>query len=237
MANLVWQFFVAPLIGFALGGFPTSYIICKLVAGVDPREFGSGSVSTRNVIRATKFFPWGALNGITDTIKGAAACAIVEFTFGYNHPNLDYIVVLTALAAVAGHCWMPYLGFKGGKGLATMAGTLLYFYWPLGPFIFPILIGLLSVFTGYSGVGSVWAVTFISPLFFIIDLIGPSAQIIQPINHPFLDDGTGFGIPFTILYSFGILLIIVLRYIPEFKKIKAGEIDVWKKLMSKDVMK
>ena len=99
MASLVWQFFVGPLIGFLFGGFPTAYIICKLVKGIDPREFGSGSVSTRNVIRATGgFFPWGLVNGFTDMMKGAAACAIVEFAICPAHPNLDYIVVLTALA-------------------------------------------------------------------------------------------------------------------------------------------
>ncbi|MCF2144518.1 MAG: glycerol-3-phosphate acyltransferase [Candidatus Heimdallarchaeota archaeon] len=237
MASLVWQFFVGPLIGFLLGGFPTAYVICKLVKGIDPREFGSGSVSTRNVIRATGgFFPWGLVNGFTDMMKGAAACAIVEFAICPSHPNLEYIVVLTALAAVAGHCWMPYLGFKGGKGLGTMAGTLLFFYWPMSPLIFPILIGLLSLLSGYSGVGSVWGVSFISPFFFIIDLIGPSMQIVQPIPHPFLTDGT-YGIAFTIVYGFGIILVILLRYLPEFKKIRSGEAKRWTKLTSSDVMK
>ncbi len=132
---------------------------------------------------------------------------------------------------------MPYLGFKGGKGLATMGGTLLFFYWPFGPFIFPILITLLSLLSGYAGFGSVWGVSFISLLFFIIDLIGPSSQIIQPIPHPYLLDNSGFGIPFTILYGFGILVIILLRYLPEFKKIKAGKAKVWSQFSSKDVMK
>ena len=243
MVSIFWQFFIAPLIGFAFGGFPTSYIICKLTRGIDPREFGSGSVSTRNVIRATGgLFPWGMLNGSIDFIKGAAACAIVEYALFKNHPYLDYLVSLTALAAVAGHCWMPYLGFKGGKGLATMGGTLFFLYWPLSPLIFPIMIGLLSRFTGYSGVGSVWAVTFISPLFFILDLIGQGTQIIN-IPHSYLTDfadigiNSGYGLAFTVLYGLGIVLIISLRYIPEFKKIRAGEIQTWQSLKPSDVMK
>jgi glycerol-3-phosphate acyltransferase PlsY len=243
MVSIIWQFFVAPVLGFLLGGFPTSYIICKLTRGIDPREFGSGSVSTRNVIRATGgLFPWGILNGAIDMIKGAVACAIVEYALFVNHPYLDYLVSLTALAAVAGHCWMPYLGFKGGKGLATMGGTLLFIYWPIAPIIFPIMIALLSRFTGYSGVGSVWGVSFISPLILIMDYIGPGTQIVN-LPHSYLQDfGTigvhsGFGIAFTILYGLGIIAIISLRYITEFKKIKAGEIETWQSLKPSDVMK
>jgi glycerol-3-phosphate acyltransferase PlsY len=245
MASLVWQFFVGPLIGLAFGGFPTSYIICKLVKGIDPREFGSGSVSTRNVVRVTGTWWWGILNGATDTIKGATACALVEFVVCYNrsggtyHPNVDYIVALTGLAAIASHCWMPYLGFKGGKGLATMAGILIYLYWPIGPIIFPLTIALLSMYSGFSGVGALWASTLISPLFFIVDRI-PNSQIIQPIPHPFLDpiiQDTLFDIPFTILFAFGVVAILMLRHIPEFKKIKAGEAKIWAKLSGDDIMK
>ncbi|MBN1330346.1 MAG: glycerol-3-phosphate acyltransferase [Candidatus Heimdallarchaeota archaeon] len=237
MASIIWQFFVAPLIGAAIGGIPTSFIICKLVKGIDPREFGSGSVSTRNAIRAAGFWPWGLMVGAFDLIKGAGACAIVEYALARNHPNLDYLVVLTALAAIASHCWMPYLGFKGGKGLATMGGTLMYFYWPVGPFIFPLLIVLLSLLSGFSGIGSVWGVSFISPIFFILDLIGPGTQIIQPFPHSYVLDVDGYGIPFTIVYSFGVLFIILLRYLPELKKIKSGEAKTWSKLNSAEVMK
>jgi glycerol-3-phosphate acyltransferase PlsY len=212
MASLVWQFFIGPIIGFALGGFPTSYIICKLVKGIDPREFGSGSVSTRNVVRATGTWWWGILNGATDTIKGVAACTLVEFVVCLNrsageyHPNVDYIV-------------------------------LIYLYWPIGPLIFPLAIVLLSLFSGFSGVGALWGVTFISPLFFIVDLIGPGAQKIQPIPHPYTIDGSGYGIPFAIVFAFGVLLVLILRHIPEFKKIKMGEAKIWTKLSGNDVMK
>jgi glycerol-3-phosphate acyltransferase PlsY len=242
MASLIWQFFVGPLIGLALGGFPTSYIICKLVKGIDPREFGSGSVSTRNVVRVTGTWWWGMLNGATDTIKGAAACALVEYVVCYNrssatyHPNVDYIVALTGIAAVASHCWMPYLGFKGGKGLATMGGILIFLYWPLGPLIFPILITLLSMYSGFSGVGAVWASSFISPFIFIIDQI-PNAHRIWPVRHPYiLDDGL-FGLAFTVLFAFGIVIVLILRHIPEFKKIKAGDAKIWAKLTGDDIMK
>jgi glycerol-3-phosphate acyltransferase PlsY len=242
MASLIWQFFICPIIGFAFGGFPTSYIICKLVKGIDPRTVGSESVSTRNVVRVTGSRWWGILNGVVDTLKGVAACALVEFVVCFNrsggtyHPNIDYIVALTGLAAVSGHNWMPYLGFKGGKGLATMSGILLYLYWPIGSVIFPI-IGLMSLYSGFSAVGAVWSSTLISPLFFIVDRI-PNSQIIQPIPHPFLETGLyPFDIPFTILFAFGIVIILVLRYLPEFKKIKAGEAKIWQKLSGEDFLK
>lgn len=234
MASIIWQFFVVPIIGYLFGGFPTSFIICQLVKKIDPRKFGSGSVSTRNTIRAAGFWPWGAIVGSTDLLKGAAACALVEYALFKNHPYLDYLVALTAIAAVVGHCWMPYIGFKGGKGLATMAGTLAYFYWPLAPIIFPILIGLLSLISGYSGTGAMWGVSFISPGFFILDLIGPGTQIIN-IPHSYLTDG--YGIPFTIVYSAGVLIVLMLRHIPEFKRIKTGEAEVWKSLKKDEVMK
>ncbi|MHA1171184.1 MAG: glycerol-3-phosphate acyltransferase, partial [Candidatus Heimdallarchaeota archaeon] len=77
--TIIWPFIVSPLIGFLIGGFPTAYIVSKLVAGIDPREFGSGSVSTRNTIRAAGLWPWGVLTFVVDGTKGMIAVAIVEY--------------------------------------------------------------------------------------------------------------------------------------------------------------
>ncbi|NHJ40460.1 MAG: glycerol-3-phosphate acyltransferase, partial [Asgard group archaeon] len=119
--NEIWPFIVSPIIGFLLGGFPTAYIVTKLVTGIDPREFGSGSVSTRNTIRAAGLWPWGTIVYGVDATKGMLAATLVEYAI----PNTDYTeyyVILAAVFAVVGHCWMPYLGFKGGKGLGTYVG-------------------------------------------------------------------------------------------------------------------
>ncbi|NHJ49511.1 MAG: hypothetical protein FK733_17105, partial [Asgard group archaeon] len=140
-------------------------------------------------------------------------------------------------AAVAGHCWMPYLGFKGGKGLATMGGILIYLYWPIGPLIFPIAIALLSMYTGFSGVGAVWGSTFISPLIFLVDALPESVHIIWPIPHPYILDDGNFGLAFAILFALGTVIILMLRHIPEFKKIKAGEAKIWAKLSGDDIIK
>ncbi len=89
MASLVWQFFVGPIIGLAMGGFPTAFIVSKLVAGIDPRKFGSGSVSTRNTIRAAGFWPWGVAGRDTGTKCHPAAAIPADFLNGFRQRECE----------------------------------------------------------------------------------------------------------------------------------------------------
>lgn len=243
----IWPFFVAPIIGFAIGGFPTAFIVVKSVTGIDPRKFGSGSVSTRNTIRAAGLWPWGAVTFMTDITKGMLACAIVEYLISplvrdsASPDYTEFFVILCGLTAVASHCWMPYTGFKGGKGLGTFGGLLFYFYWPttlLWPFI---ALFVMIRLTGFSGFGACWSALFISPFWYLIDTIGRAVGPLDnlPIAfwpHEYFADGE-MGWSFILLYALGMWLILTLRHIPEFGRIKRGEAQVWKSLKTTEMLK
>ena len=240
--TIIWPFIVSPIIGLLIGSFPTAYIVSKLVAGVDPREFGSGSVSTRNTIRAAGLWPWGAITFGVDGTKGMIAAAIVEYLIsplsGDPATYTEYYVMLAAILAIVGHCWMPYLKFQGGKGLGTYAGLLFYFYWPTA-FVWIFFLFALIRLSGFSGIGACWAASFVTPFWYLIDLFaGSSFKFGLPAAfwpHSYFMNGLGW--QFILLYALLGWLVLVLRHIPEFQKIKRGDAEAWKSLKTSEMLK
>lgn len=113
-------------LAFLIGAIPWSLIIGKRFYGVDPREHGSGNLGATNVFRLL-----GARAGIVtlllDAAKGALAVVIAGLVVklsSYPQEAQDWFQVLAMMAAVLGHSYSPYIGFKGGKGVATSAGAL-----------------------------------------------------------------------------------------------------------------
>lgn len=240
--GIAWPFILSPIIGLLIGSFPTAYIVTKAVTGIDPRNFGSGSVSTRNTIRAAGLFPWGAVTFAVDVIKGAFAAAIVEYLIAPLAGQewiTEYCVILCAFAAVAGHCWMPYLKFQGGKGLGTFLGLFFYIYWPTAFFWIFIMFTMIKL-SGFSGIGACWAAVFISPFWYLIDVIASALNTSNlPLAfwpHTYFNDGQ-LGWQFILLYAIGMWLIITLRHIPEFRRIKKGEAKAWQSLKTSEMLK
>ena len=109
---------------YLLGNISTSYIVAKRLAGVDIRTQGSGNAGSTNVLR-TLGKKAGALTFIGDVLKGLIAVLIARFiAYGVNLDNTTcaYIAVV---AVVLGHNYPVFLGFKGGKGVATSLGSML----------------------------------------------------------------------------------------------------------------
>jgi glycerol-3-phosphate acyltransferase PlsY len=238
--DVIWPFIVSPILGFLIGGIPTAFIVTKLVTGIDPREFGSGSVSTRNTIRAAGLLPWGAIVYGVDVSKGMLAVAIIEYLIAPSSVYTEYYVILAAVAAVAGHCWMPYLKFQGGKGLGTYVGLLFYFYWPTAFFYIIMLFALIRL-SGFSGTGATWAATFITPFWAFIDIFVGSPSTFRfglpgafwP--HEYMMDGLGW--QFILVCALSMWIVLILRHLPEFKKIRLGEAKSWQSLKSKEMLK
>jgi len=119
---------IAIVVAYLLGAFPTAYVTTRLFTGQDIRQLGSGNVGANNTF--TEVGPVaGAIVGIVDIGKGAAAVAIAHAIVGIpffelNH-EYNYFLVVAGLAAVAGHVWPVYLRFTGGNGVATALGTLI----------------------------------------------------------------------------------------------------------------
>src|SRR4030042_1194100 len=129
---------VTAIIGYLLGAIPFGVIISKKFAKKDLLQVGSGKTGTTNVLRAAGKKA-AALALILDIGKGAAAVAIAHLILSTDWaaaagtgPWLELGKALTAVAAIAGHSWSVFLRFKGGRGVATLMGSLLALYWPAG---------------------------------------------------------------------------------------------------------
>jgi glycerol-3-phosphate acyltransferase PlsY len=104
---------------FLLGAVPFA-VIAVWGTGIDITRAGSGNPGFNNVLRVSSR-PRAVFALIGDLSKGAAAVAILSAA-----SDPVWFRWSLGLAAVGGHCWTPFLKFKGGKGVATMAGALLY---------------------------------------------------------------------------------------------------------------
>jgi len=113
-----------PLFFFLLGSFPTGYLIGR-ARGVDVRLHGSGNIGATNVGRVLGR-NWGFLAFFCDFTKGFLALFLLRvFVFpGDASWTVELLLVSCGIAAVMGHNYTPWLGFKGGKGVATSAGVL-----------------------------------------------------------------------------------------------------------------
>ena len=110
---------IAVVLGYLLGSIPSAYIATRVATGKDVRQLGGGNVGGVNVYREVGAIPALAV-AIVDLGKGAAAVAIAQWLLYVSQP----FVLLTALAVVAGHNWMVFLKFSGGKGMGAAIGAL-----------------------------------------------------------------------------------------------------------------
>ncbi len=125
----------AIFIGYLIGSVPFSYIIPKLLRGIDIREFGSGNIGGSNVIRTLGLIP-GIAASILDILKAIMAIVIAK-TMGLN----TWAISLSGIGAVIGHNWSLYLKFTGGRGIACTLGVLAL----LMPFELLFVLGIMSV--------------------------------------------------------------------------------------------
>ena len=128
-------------IGYLLGSIPSGYLAGRWCKGIDLRELGSGSTGATNVLRQVGKVP-ALVVFVIDVAKGAAAVLIA----GSLLPSNDWIQVLAGMTALAGHIWPAWLGFKGGKAVATGLGMFLGLAWPVGLACFGIFLTTLTLF-------------------------------------------------------------------------------------------
>ena len=120
------------ILSYLVGSIPTSIIISKLTRGIDIREHGSGNAGGTNVMRVLGW-KQGLFVIILDAIKGAFAVVVVArlhyggLPFQNISPFDDFTLVqiIAGIAAVIGHIWTIFAGFRGGKGIATALGMLI----------------------------------------------------------------------------------------------------------------
>ncbi len=114
---------IAALISFLIGSFPTAYVVVRKKRGQDLRTEGSGNIGTLNAYEVTRSRYIGLVVLLVDVLKGAIPVLLVSQFF----PG-DFYSAGTALCAVVlGHNYSPWIGWKGGRGLASAAGAALAF--------------------------------------------------------------------------------------------------------------
>jgi glycerol-3-phosphate acyltransferase PlsY len=122
----VWSLIIACCaVGYFFGSFPAGYFAGRL-AGVDVRSQGSGNIGATNVLRVLGK-RWGYPVFAIDVVKGFAAVRLAFVLIKYwpaAQPYAEHLAILTAMMSVVGHMFPIWLGFKGGKGVATTAGAL-----------------------------------------------------------------------------------------------------------------
>jgi acyl phosphate:glycerol-3-phosphate acyltransferase len=114
---------VALVLGYLLGSIPFGLIVTRLAGTGDIRAIGSGNIGATNVLRTGRK-GLAAVTLIGDMIKGTIAVLIAAWLWGHEAS------LAAALGAVLGHVFPVWLGFKGGKGVATYIGVLLGVAWP-----------------------------------------------------------------------------------------------------------
>lgn len=146
-------FFLVILIGGFLGAIPFGVLITRLFGAEDPRESGSGNIGATNVLR-TSGWKSGVLTLLLDVLKGVAAILFARYVASLvSAPALEPVA---ALAAVLGHMYSPFTGFRGGKGVATGLGVFALLTpgpTALATLVFIIVVGT----TRYVSLGSMLA--------------------------------------------------------------------------------
>ncbi|ASM73283.1 MULTISPECIES: glycerol-3-phosphate 1-O-acyltransferase PlsY [Roseobacteraceae] len=144
------------LVGYGLGSIPFGLLLTQLLGLGNLRQIGSGNIGATNVLR-TGNKSAAALTLLLDAGKGVVAVVLARLYAGEDAAQL------AALMAMLGHCYPVWLGFKGGKGVATFLGLMWALAWPvgLGCSIAWALAAFLSRMSSMGGLMAAAASTFL----------------------------------------------------------------------------
>lgn len=184
------EFLFAALLGFLLGSIPFGLILTRAAGLGDVREIGSGSIGATNVLRT------GNKGLAAATVLLDAAKAVVPILIAMAFwPGTEGIV---AVAAVAGHCFTPWLAFKGGKGFASAAGAL----------------GALAL-PAFFVCAMIWVATL------AISRISSVSSLVSVIAAPLVAWGMGF--PQIIAPLIAIAAIVIVQHRANIGRLLRGE--------------
>jgi len=181
------------IFSYLCGAIPFGFIITKLFTGLNIRNYGSANPGATNVFRVAGPIA-GVITLLLDSAKGFLPVFIVASIWGNQST-----AVIAGLCAIIGHMWTVFLGFKGGKGVATAAGVFLALI-PLSVlFTLGVFIAVFTIF-GYISLASIFA-AFCLPIFV---LITKSSKLI-------------------FIFSLLISITVLIKHIPNIKRLLAGK--------------
>lgn len=204
---------VIVVLSYFVGSIPTSIIVTRLLRGVDIRDHGSGNAGGTNAIR---LLGWrvGSFVILIDIFKGYIATMVVtKLMYGpmpFINPtpfeDITVVRIIAGCAAIIGHIWPAFGGFRGGKGIATAGGVLV----GLATVEFLIAIGIFSlvfVLSRYVSLGSISAaIAFQLTMFFRHNIFHADLQ----------------GYNTLIVFSIGISLLLIYNHRKNIKRLIAG---------------
>jgi len=181
------------LLGYLVGSIPFGLLMAKAWKGVDIRRVGSGNIGATNVLRAAG--KWAAaITLMLDMLKGWAPVAVSD---AVGAPVA--LVAIVALAAFLGHLYPIFLGFRGGKGVATFLGLMLALSPKVALLIVAIWLFIATLF-GYSSLAALVASAASPPLVWLLD--GRVPYVVLAV----------------VLFGF-----ILIRHRENLRRLKAGE--------------
>lgn len=180
------------IISYLIGSVPFSYLTGKFLGNIDIRNFGSGNSGATNVLR-TLGRKAGIIAFIGDFLKGFLIALISRHFWGLD------IAIIFSLSCIIGHCYPVFLGFKGGKGVATTGGVIFGFYPLIGTILVLILIFIIKITA-------------------IMSLASISVAICFPILSYILDTPRNF-----VLFSILLGLFVIYKHKANIKRLIKGE--------------
>ncbi len=161
------------ILSYLVGSIPNSILISKAVSGIDIRNHGSGNAGGTNVMRVLGW-KYGLVVIFLDALKGAIAVVIISRLFYGPLPfenvspfdDFTLVQIIAGMAAVIGHIWTVFAGFKGGKGIATALGMLLTLI-TIDMLIAMGIFALVVLISRYVSLGSIIAAISVPSTLFI----------------------------------------------------------------------
>ena len=134
-------FAFAALLSYLAGAVPFGLVIARVVSGEDIRSQGSGNIGATNVARVLGA-KWGVMVLVLDAFKGALPTALVPILLTFAANETGHAGVLCGLMAIIGHMFPVWLGFRGGKGVATALGVVCVLGWQsaIGAFVIFLIV-------------------------------------------------------------------------------------------------
>lgn len=194
---IVLRYFVAITLAYLIGSIPVGLLVVRLVSGKDIRVIGSGRTGGTNALRAAGVHA-GLLTGLGDMAKGAGAILLARLIA----PGLPALEALAGVAAVAGHNWPIYIGFKGGAGTGPNVGVATAL-WPLSAAILVPIVPLLLIATGYASVTSTLIALAVIAIFAV-----RAAAVHAPAIY--------------IAYAVATTALVAIALIPNYRRLIAG---------------
>ena len=151
------------VVSYLLGGFPTGVIVSRRRYGLDVREAGSGNMGATNI---TRVFGWyaGVFVFVVDFLKGSLPVGLLQ----YYCPDKPGLEAIAGISAVLGHCFSPYLKFKGGKGVASSFGALVMLC-PVAAVIAGVTYLVMLMMTKISAIGSLLGLLVVIAYVFLMN--------------------------------------------------------------------